>query len=78
VVTGYSAPLRDRVAVRICNAVLRVLATEHYRKMVAGSVEYGLRAAARDERSGALPPLPWSAYTAAGALLPEQTWPGVG
>jgi hypothetical protein len=46
VVTGYSAPLRDRIAVRICNAVLRVLATEHYRKMVAGSIRYGLTAAA--------------------------------
>ena len=58
---SYTAPLRDRIAVRICNAVMRVLATEHYRKMVAGSITYGLRAAARDEQSGALPPLPESA-----------------
>ena len=71
----YSAPLRDRIAVRVCNAVMRVLATEHYRKMVAGSVEYGLRAAARDEKFGALPPLPVSAYTPEGALLDERTWP---
>ena len=71
----YSAPLRDRVAVRVCNAVMRVLATEHYRKMLAGSVRYGLRAAARDEQSGALPPLPWRAYAPEGALLEEQAWP---
>jgi hypothetical protein len=58
---SYRAPLRDRIAVRICNAVMRVLATEHYRKMVTGSVTYGLRAAARDEQFGALPP-PVSAY----------------
>ena len=73
---SYTAPLRDRIAVRICNAVLRVLATEHYRKMVAGSITYGLRAAARDEQSGALPPLPESAYTPEGALMEPQEWPG--
>ena len=71
----YTAPLRDRIAVRICNGVMRVLATEHYRKMLAGSVRYGLRAAARDEQSGALPPLPWRAYAPEGALLEEQAWP---
>ena len=42
----YSAPLRDRIAVRICNAVMRVLATEHYRKMITGAIRLGLRAAA--------------------------------
>ena len=69
-----TAPLRDRIAVRICNAVMRVLATEHYRKMIAGSITYGLRAAARDEQSGALPPLPASAYAPEGALLEPQEW----
>ena len=58
----YTAPLRDRIAVRVCNAVMRVLATEHYRQMITGAIRYGLRAAARDEQSGVLPPLPVSAY----------------
>jgi hypothetical protein len=42
----YSAPLRDRIAVRICNAVMRVLATEHYRKMITGAIRLGLQTAA--------------------------------
>ena len=44
--TGYSAPLRDRIAVRICNAVMRVLATEHYRRMITGAIRMGFRVAA--------------------------------
>ena len=43
---SYTAPLRDRIAVRVCNAVLRVLATEHYRKMITGAIRLGFQAAA--------------------------------
>ena len=42
----YSAPLRDRIAVAICNGVMRVLATEHYRKMITGAIRLGLQTAA--------------------------------
>ena len=43
---SYTAPLRDRIAVRVCNAVMRVLATEHYRKMITGAIRLGLQTAA--------------------------------
>ena len=44
----YTAPLRDRIAVRICNGVMRVLATEHYRRMITGAIRLGLQTAANE------------------------------
>lgn len=46
------APLRDRVAVAVCNWVLRHVATRRYRLAAEGAVRYGLAAAARDEAEG--------------------------
>lgn len=68
--------MRDRLAAALCNFILRTLASEHYRKMVQGSVLYGLASAQRDQAEGRtspglprtarpgerLPPLPESAY----------------
>ena len=45
----YTAPLRDRIAVRLCNAIMRVLATEHYRQMVKGAIVLGLTSAVTAE-----------------------------
>ncbi len=50
---------RDEIAVGICNWVLRHIATEWTEKFVGGAIEYGMRAAARDERTGAPPPADW-------------------
>lgn len=42
---------RNRLAGRLANAVLRV-ADPHYRAFIRGSIEYGLRAAAKDVEEG--------------------------
>lgn len=49
---------RDRFASRLANAALR-LASSRYRELVGGAIEYGLRAAARDEQEGRASPPPW-------------------
>ena len=52
---------RDRIAAALCNWILRHVASERYRKMVDGSVRYGLAAAKRDESAD--PRLPWARGT---------------
>jgi hypothetical protein len=47
-----AASPRDRLACWLCNLILNHLATPWYRKMVGGSIRYGLLAAASDEREG--------------------------
>ena len=45
---------RDNLTRVVCNFMLRYVATEWYRKMIEGSILYGLEAArkdARDERA---------------------------
>jgi hypothetical protein len=42
--------LRDRLACWLCNVILNHLATPWYRKMVGGSIRYGLLSAANDAR----------------------------
>ena len=41
--------LRNHIAYRLANAALRI-ATPWYRHMIAGSIHYGLRAAAQDAK----------------------------
>lgn len=48
---------RDRIAVALANSILR-LASKRYRRMVEGTILYGLRSAARDAREGREPPPP--------------------
>jgi hypothetical protein len=50
--------MRDRLVVGACNALLR-LATPRYRRFVRGAIEYGMNAAARDEKTGAPIPPDW-------------------
>lgn len=40
---------RDRIAAALCNWILRHVASERYRKMVDGSVRYGLAVVAIEE-----------------------------
>jgi hypothetical protein len=54
----YEPTLRDRVAVSLSNFVL-LLATPGYRAFLKGSIEYGLRSAARDQHEGRTPPPNW-------------------
>ncbi|WIE81096.1 hypothetical protein [Curtobacterium sp. MCSS17_016] len=56
--TTWFGKTRDRLAGRLANAALR-LATPYYRGMIGGSIEYGLRAAARDSREDRPSPGPW-------------------
>ncbi len=56
--------LRDRIAAAVCNWVLRHVASERYRKMIGGSVSYGLASAVRDDREGRDAPGPWPAEAA--------------
>ena len=49
---------RDRIAGALCNWIMRHVASERYRKMIGGSVRYGLAAAARDEAEKREPPWP--------------------
>lgn len=44
---GYS--LRDRIAWAICNFALNHIATEHYRKMISGSIRLGMMSAADED-----------------------------
>ena len=53
---------RDRIAAALCNWILRHVASERYRKMVDGSVRYGLEAAARNEGEWRPRP-PWARGT---------------
>jgi hypothetical protein len=46
---------RDRLAGALCNWILRHVASERYRKMIGGSIRYGLAAAAIDEEEGRPP-----------------------
>lgn len=50
--------IRTRVAARLANLCLR-LADPWYRQMVAGAIQYGLNAAARDHKEGRDAPGPW-------------------
>jgi hypothetical protein len=43
---------RNRLAVRIANLALNLIADRGYRALIRGSIEYGLRAAARDIQDG--------------------------
>lgn len=45
---GYT--FRDRVVCTVCNWLLTHVASERYRKMIGGSIRYGLMAAARDSQ----------------------------
>lgn len=59
-----SAPYgrRDRIAACLCNWIMRHVASEHYRKMIGGSVSYGMASAFRDDMEGRDAPLPlWTA-----------------
>jgi len=56
--------LRDRIACALCNWVLRHIASDRYRKMIGGSVSYGLSSAVRDDREGRDAPGPWQAEAA--------------
>lgn len=38
--------IRDNIAWAICSFALNYIATEYYRKMIAGSIRYGLMTAA--------------------------------
>jgi hypothetical protein len=49
---------RDRIAAAICNWTLRHIASERYRKMIGGSIGYGLASAARDDTEKREPPWP--------------------
>lgn len=49
--SGYRATRRDRVAHRLANAAL-LLATPTYRRLIGGSVRYGMAAAVRDVAEG--------------------------
>lgn len=55
---------RDRFVGAVANAVLR-LASPRYRDLIAGSVQYGMRSAARDATTGASPPEPWQVLAGA-------------
>lgn len=59
--------LRNRVAHRLANAVLRIADSE-YRSMIAGSVEYGLRSAARDALEKRKAPEDWRPNSPEGLL----------
>lgn len=56
---------RDRVAVNLVNLVLQTVATRHCRDLIAGAIQYGMNAAARDSRENSEPP--------AGRGLPDGT-----
>lgn len=49
---------RNRLGVWLANQALR-LTTDEYQGFVRGSIEYGLRAAARDKAEGREPPPSW-------------------
>jgi hypothetical protein len=46
-VARYRAGLRDRIVVRLANALMR-LASKQYRDLLAGVISHGFEAAARD------------------------------
>jgi hypothetical protein len=50
---------RNRLAKRLCDLVLKHIATERYAGLVQGAIRYGLNAAARDELEGRGSPPPW-------------------
>lgn len=52
------ANTRDAVGAWLANQALRI-ASKRYRDFVAGAVEYGMRAAARDHNEGRPAPGPW-------------------
>lgn len=56
--TSATPTKRDHLGVWLANLALR-LTSETYRNFVRGSIEYGLRAAARDEAEGRPAPRPW-------------------
>lgn len=49
---------RDRIVVWVANHVL-LLASKRYQKMLKGSIEYGLRSAARDDVENRTDPPDW-------------------
>lgn len=49
---------RDGLVSRACNGLLR-LASRDYQRFVGGAIEYGMRAAALDEREGRPVPPSW-------------------
>ena|SRR5579859_6009713 len=59
---------RDRIAAALCNWIMRHVASERYRKMIGGSVSYGMASALRDELESREPPAPlWAAAARAAA-----------
>ena len=45
---GWASRMRDQIAWSMCNAILNTIATRWYRSMIAGSIQYGLKAARED------------------------------
>jgi hypothetical protein len=50
---------RDRLACATVNWILRNIATANYCDFIAGSIEYGMRAAARDSAEDREAPADW-------------------
>lgn len=44
--TSTQTPWRDRLAARLCNLILTHIATDHYRRMIEGSIRLGMLTAA--------------------------------
>lgn len=51
--------LRDRLGVPVVNAIARTLLSRRYVAFIKGAVEYGMRAAARDQAEGREAPPNW-------------------
>lgn len=58
---------RDRIAAALCNWIMRHVASERYRKMIGGSVSYGMASAFRDDIEGRDAPAPLWAEAARAA-----------
>lgn len=54
--------MKERLAIRFANWILRTFAPKHA-VFVAGAIEYGMRAAAEDTRSGKPAPADWRPVT---------------
>lgn len=67
--TSWRGRFRDRLAYRVATFAFEKIATPWYRKMVGGSIRYGLESAVRDEReSRAIPTSVFLGRTSASAL----------
>ena len=68
--------LRDRIAAAVCNWILRHVASERSRKMIGGSVSYGMASAFRDDLEGRDAPAPlWTEAAKAYADGRIGAWP---